>query len=98
MTLAALIRKRDTRKPANANPAKAANDASVTQEPLARLATLALANMTGPDADQWQEFESLLAIVGSAYRTPAHEYVAMREAAANDLERHGHLLWFNSMT
>lgn len=34
---------------------------------------------------QWREFESLLAIVGPAYRTPAHEDAEMREAARNDL-------------
>ena len=33
----------------------------------------------------WQEFESLLAIVGPAYRTPAHEYAEMRAAANDDL-------------
>ena len=35
--------------------------------------------------DQWREFESLLAIVGPAYRTPDHEYAEMRTAARNDL-------------
>ena len=34
---------------------------------------------------RWKEFESLLAIVGPAYRTPTHEYAEMREAARNDL-------------
>ena len=34
---------------------------------------------------QWQEFESLLAIVGPAYRTPADEYALIREGARNDL-------------
>ena len=34
---------------------------------------------------QWREFESLLATVGPAYRTPEHEYAEMREAARNDL-------------
>ena len=48
MTLAMLIRKRDSGKSANANPAKAANDGSVRGEPLARLATLALANSPNP--------------------------------------------------
>ncbi len=45
MSLANLIRKRETGKPANANPAKAANDGRVKGEPLARLATLSLANL-----------------------------------------------------
>ena len=35
--------------------------------------------------DQWREIESLLAIVGPAYRTPEQEYVEMRSAARGDL-------------
>lgn len=46
MTLAALIRKRESGTPANANPAKAANDGQGEGEPLAGLAALALANPT----------------------------------------------------
>lgn len=46
MTLAALIRKREFEKPANANPAKAAKDGQGEGEPLAGLAALALANPT----------------------------------------------------
>lgn len=46
MSLANLIRKRETGKPANANPAKAANDGQAKEGTLARLATLALANPT----------------------------------------------------
>ena len=46
MTLAALIRKREAGKPANDNPAKAANDGRVRGEPLAGLAALSLANPT----------------------------------------------------
>ena len=46
MTLAALIRKRETGKPANDNPAKAANDGRARDEPLAGLAALSLANPT----------------------------------------------------
>lgn len=34
---------------------------------------------------QRREFESLLAIVGPAYNTPAHEYPEIRQAAASDL-------------
>lgn len=34
---------------------------------------------------QWQQFESLLAIVGPAYRTPAHEYDVIRATAIQDL-------------
>ena len=44
MTLAALIRKRETGKPANDNPAKAANDGRARGEPLAGLSALALAS------------------------------------------------------
>lgn len=44
MSLANLIRKRETVAPANANPAKAANDEQSKAGTLARLATLALAN------------------------------------------------------
>ena len=44
MTLTALIRKRETGKPAKANPAKVANDERAKGEPLAGLAGLALAN------------------------------------------------------
>lgn len=44
MTLAALIRKRESGKPANDNSAKAANDGRARGEPLAGLAALALAN------------------------------------------------------
>lgn len=36
-------------------------------------------------SDQWREFETLLAIVGPAYRTPEHEYAEMRAAARGDL-------------
>ena len=46
MTLAALIRKRESGKPANANPANPANDGQGEGEPLAGLAALALANPT----------------------------------------------------
>ena len=46
VTLAALIRKRETGKPANDNPAKAANDGRARGEPLAGLAALSLANPT----------------------------------------------------
>ena len=45
MSLANLIRKRETGKLANANPAKAANDGMAKGEPLAGLAPLALANL-----------------------------------------------------
>lgn len=34
---------------------------------------------------QWRAFEHLLAVVGPAFRTPAHEYAEIREAAKRDL-------------
>jgi len=46
VTLANLIRKREPATLANANPAKVANDGKGVREPLARLATLALASPT----------------------------------------------------
>ena len=46
MTLAALIRKKEIGKPANANPAKVANDEPATTPSLAGLAALALAKPT----------------------------------------------------
>jgi len=48
MSIIDLIRKRKTMKPANANPAKVANDEQKGGEPLAELATLALANQLEP--------------------------------------------------
>ena len=44
---------------------------------------------------QWREFETLLAIVGPAYRTPEHEYAEMRAAARGDLP--GALLAYRDM-
>lgn len=46
-------------------------------------------------SDEWREFESLLAIVGAAYRTPEHEYAVIREAASNDLD--GALMAYRDM-
>ena len=37
-------------------------------------------------AEQLREFESLLAIVGPAYNTPANEYADIREAARRNLQ------------
>lgn len=36
-------------------------------------------------SEQWREFERLLAIVGPAYNTPAHEYAEIQQAASEDL-------------
>ena len=38
------------------------------------------------DSEQWREFETLLAIVGPAYNTPAHEYAEIRDAARRDIQ------------
>ena len=62
MSLSALIRKGGLAKVANANPAKAANDEPVTREPLARLATLALANPQSPEPFDREAFEERAAI------------------------------------
>lgn len=48
MTLSALIGKRGPEKAANDNPAKVANDGAPGEQPLAGLATLALATPTSP--------------------------------------------------
>jgi hypothetical protein len=37
------------------------------------------------NASQWREFESLLAIVGPAYRTPEDQYPLIREVAGLDM-------------
>ena len=44
---------------------------------------------------QWAELETLLAIVGPAYRTPEHEYAEMRAAARGDLP--GALMAYRAM-
>ena len=85
MNLASLIKYGITPSAASANPANAANDQASKTAQLAKLATLALAKRTESDTEAWREFESLLAIVGPAHDTPAHEYPKMRQAAANDL-------------
>lgn len=85
MTLAALIRRGGIANPANANPANSANDEIERTGSLARLATLALASTTGPNADDWREFESLLAIVGGAHQFSLEDYILARTAARGDL-------------
>ena len=52
---------------------------------VARIATVAIANSTTQEADQWQAFEMLLAIVGPAYKTPEDEYAQIRAMARHDL-------------
>lgn len=78
MSLAKLIRKRETGKPANANPAKAANDGQVQGAPLARLAKLALAtppestNATPADARMDKVISKLHGDPGLRYAVEAH--------------------------
>ena len=73
MTLAALIRKRDSGEPANANPAKAANDEGVRGEPLARLATLVLANRP-ESANRTPADERVEKVVGKLQADPGLRY------------------------
>ena len=85
MSLADLIR-----KPSYGNIATAIAATPAIRQPdvvgtVARIATVAIADLTTQEADQWLEFESLLAIVGPAYRTPELEYVEIRTAARGDL-------------
>ena len=86
MNLAALIRGDIPVRAANANPAKAANDVPSKPASLARLATFALAEPTDAEAQQWKEFESLLASVGPKYTTAPDEYVQIRDAARRDIQ------------
>jgi len=67
MTLTALIRKRTTPTPANANPANIANDVPATERPLAGLAELSLAGLlqaqavySSPAAPMTSEEESTI--------------------------------------
>jgi hypothetical protein len=88
VTLADLIRKRDTAKSANANSAKAANDGQVQKAPLARLATLALANPTSPKVaprqDDAEELRHLVREAGEYYAFTDAEHVLALEIALSD--------------
>lgn len=86
MTLAALIRRRGAGSLATAIPAIPATPQGIATGTVARIATIAVATATTQEGDQWQELESLLAIVGPTYRTPEHEYADMRAAARGDLD------------
>lgn len=68
MSLANLIRKRETGKPANASPAKAANDGRANGEPLAGLAALAFANPAEP-----KTAKPAIVGAGGTVRTPADD-------------------------
>lgn len=63
MSLAELIRKRDLGEPANAKAAKVANDNRGSNEPLARLAALALAKFSNPEPFDTEAFEERAAIM-----------------------------------
>lgn len=86
MTLAALIRKRETLTPANANPAKAANDGQGEGEPLAKLAPLALANPT--DAKTADAVTSWGWLLHFADREPLEVYCNPDATHAAILERY----------
>lgn len=86
MTLAALIRKRGTVTPANANPAKAANDGQGGGEPLAKLAPLALANPT--DAKTADAVTSWGWLLHFADREPLEVYCNPGATHAGILERY----------
>lgn len=80
MTLAALIRKRESGKPANANPANPANDGQGNAGTLATLATLALANLPKADAELF-EF--------NPPGDPANDDEALQERVAIMMEGNG---------
>lgn len=86
MSLAALIRKRGTVTPANANPAKAANDGQGEGEPLAKLAPLALANPT--DAKTVDGVTSWGWLLHFADREPLEVYCNPDATHAGILERY----------
>jgi hypothetical protein len=82
VTLAALIRRRETGSHANDNPAKAANDGQATGEPLAGLAALALASpqeseTDTPDPPAEARRQRVLAMLRES---PAITYAAVTDA------------------
>lgn len=90
MSIADLIRKRETGKPANANPAnpakaaKAAKDGQAKGKPLARLATLALANLP-ESASSSPADERIEKMIAKLETDPGLRY-AMETHAEIDLE------------
>lgn len=90
MTIAALIRKRGTMTPANANPAKAANDGQEEGEALAKLAALALANPT--DAKTADAVTSWGWLLHFADREPLEVYCHPEVTHAGILERYSDAL------
>lgn len=80
MTLAALIRKGGAKGLANANPANSANDGRTASSPLARLATLALANSPGGNPGRAES--TAQGFEFSAPPDPASDAEALQERAA----------------
>ena len=99
MSLADLIRRRETGTPANANSAKAAKDGREKPSPLAKLAPLALANLpdtkTGGswDAMDWRDWiterAAILEFDGGLSRAEADRR-AFEYALVEWLNRHPH--------
>ena len=85
MSLADLIRKPIAGSIATAIAATPAIRQPDVVGTVARIATVAIANSTTQEADQWRAFEMLLAIVGPAYKTPEDEYAQIRAMARHDL-------------
>ena len=86
MSLAALIRKRESGTSANANPAKAANDGQGVGEPLAKLAPLALASPT--DEKNANAVTSWGWLLHFADREPLEVYCSPTATHAAILERY----------
>jgi hypothetical protein len=85
VTLAALIRRRETGSPANDNPAKVANDGQSRGKPLARLAALALANSqeaetVAPDPEAELRRQRVLAML---QESPTITYAAVTDTDSN---------------
>ena len=85
MSLADLIRKPMAGSIATAIAATPAIRQADVVGTVATIATVAIANSTSQEADQWREFESLLKVVAPAYDTPAHELEEIRDTARDDL-------------
>lgn len=85
MSLADLIRKPIAGSIATAIAATPAIRQPDVVGTVARIATVAIANSTTQEADHWQEFEMLLAIVAPAYNTASHELDEIRDTARDDL-------------
>ena len=87
MTLAALIRKRGAEELANDNPANSANDGRTGSAPLARFATLALANSPGGNPERAES--TTRGFEFSARADPANDAEALAERVAILMEGNG---------